>query len=153
MAIAALVISIVAVVVAILSVVFTARADRRAGRGERRELEAALEVTYQGGGSTAEGPTEHVFQVLNTGKVPALGVGAWLVDARTRDQLHEDAPGPGITLLPHSGTEIRISTRADLADALLSLHWRDGAGQHIEMLDGHGRRLSQERRDIRDLGT
>jgi hypothetical protein len=127
-----------------------ARADKRAEGAEVREVEARLEVTALGGRGLTSGQTEHRFRILNAGKVPAHQLRVWLVDPSTGDQLHEDIPGPGVTLLPlEESDELAIRTRAELEDFRLTLIWSDAAGEHVETRDSQGRRLPYRLPDVR----
>jgi hypothetical protein len=153
--VAAFVISLLALLIAGWSLWYTHRADRRAEAAEerseqadRREVEARLEVTALGGRRPGDGSTEYIYRILNAGKVAAHEVRAWLVD-ENGEQMHEDAAGPGLTLLPLEASEVEIRTRAEVDDLLLAIYWSDGAGDHIETRDSRGRRLSPRPPDVR----
>ena len=147
-AIAAFVVSVVAILIAGGSLWYTRRAHQRAERAERREVEARLEVTALGS-SPGTGRTLYDFKILNASKAPAHQVRIWLVD-EMGNQLHEDVPGSGVTLLPNEESKaFRFEISASVEDFRLALIWWDGAGEHVETRDSQGRRLPHRLPDVR----
>jgi hypothetical protein len=149
-----------ALVISLGSLAIAWRADKRAERAEdraeeadRREIEARLEVTALAGQSPGTNQLEYQFKILNAGKVPAHHVRVWLVD-ETGNQLHEDLPGPGATLLPLEESDaFVIQPAAEFDDVRLALIWRDGAGEHVEVRDSKGNRLPYRPPEVRGADT
>jgi hypothetical protein len=103
-------VSVVAFVVAALSAVFAYRADRRAGRAEaradrmeRRELEARL-VIEANGASSEGGDRRYAFKIRNHGGARAHGIRVWLVDRDGEDV--STKPQAPFTLAPDEASEI-----------------------------------------------
>jgi hypothetical protein len=125
--------------ISLASVVFTARADRRGGRAERREVEATdaarraeLVVESLGPSSAGDGRFLDKFAVRNVGQATARDLVAWL-----ENEEGERVSGFSrkLSLMPGDGSTppLVVSTHVPDSDQLaLVLKWVDGVGPHEE---------------------
>lgn len=138
---ASLWLSLAAILIAVGSLVIAVRADRRAGRAERREEEdfaarrRAQPIILPRGGSggpTAD-PVRHEYLIRNGGAAPITELWLWIEDAEGRAV--SSRSGGRIVVGPGEATAIiAVELRQPLPDPPLRLmvEWRDRDGSHVD---------------------
>jgi hypothetical protein len=130
--------------ISLVSLGIALRADRRAGRAERRDEErierereqadaakrAQLAIWATGSGSDGTN-RRFAFRVINHGNVPAHNVHVWLYDEDGQDV--SVLPQGGFTVKPEEAVEkqgVSAPLSVEPLDVRFGIRWEDGAGHH-----------------------